>query len=316
MRKLEDMDPVVLENGVIVYISGYDQKDTLYGKIAYILSSEGNKIIQNRKYIKYPFPLGDSKWGNFKENIEEQFPDFICGFDLDPHVVSFRKEIVKCSPDPFEVFSIMENNPKISEIFDLLDNRKRFKLGIIGSILLGSRTYGDLDILVYGKDKLDELSESLEHCPGVRRMLKEELLQKQLHEYKTIFPNISERTIAKMINNRSQSRFFINNTEISLWARYDRTLRTCFYETPHDVSQERVQTRIRVSDDTFTEYFPVVLKDEKNLDRILMFNRFFRGAFRNGDELFLDGKKATFYTDKEDLEFIVIDYESFIELEN
>lgn len=314
LKLFADMDPVLLSNNTIVYIGGYDQKKHLFGKIAYVLSEEGSKIIQDKKYRKNPFSLGDSRWNNFKEEIEKRYSDFTCEFDLDPHAVSFSRSLILSSPDPFEIYSkILEEDSGLSEMLNYLSELTDSRLGIIGSILLGSRNYGDIDLLVFGKDKFDEFCQTLRNNPSIKNITKEILLKKQFHEYRKVFPNIPPTTVAKMIERRSLSRFFINETEVSLWARYGNTLGFSFYETKHKTG-DRESIETFVTDDIFSEYFPILLRTEGSLDGIVIFNRFFRSALKKGDKISTDGIRTTFYTGEGDLEFLVLDYNSSFEI--
>ncbi len=174
--KLRDRDAIITENNLIFRVYGYFHPpsayicDVEYAPATVYKSTVPRAFRAKGKQVYYKFYADEGL-----RFVQQNYPQYTVLYEpLQQRLVGVRQALVKRTRKPEEGFRrLIKKQPKdtllhaLRRVFSLITTRSELSekdFGVFGSLLHGfyHPNFSDLDLIVYGREKLMELRETLE----------------------------------------------------------------------------------------------------------------------------------------------------------
>jgi len=173
--RLRDRDAIITRDNIIFRVYGYFHPpngyicDVEYAPASVYKSTNPRAIRTKGEQVYYKFYADEGL-----QFVQHNYPQYTVFYEpLQQRLVGVRQELVKRTRKPKEGLKrLMEKTPKDSllktlyEVFSLIETRsmlQRKDFGVFGSLLHNfyHPNFSDLDLIVYSREKLSELRETL-----------------------------------------------------------------------------------------------------------------------------------------------------------
>ncbi len=174
--KLRDRDAIITENNLIFRVYGYFHPpsayicDVEYAPATVYKSTVPRAFRAKGKQVYYKFYADEGL-----RFVQQNYPQYTVLYEpLQQRLVGVQQALVKRTRKPEEGFRrLIKKQPKdtllhaLRRVFSLITTRSELSekdFGVFGSLLHGfyHPNFSDLDLIVYGREKLMELRETLE----------------------------------------------------------------------------------------------------------------------------------------------------------
>lgn len=338
--RLRDRDAIITENGIIFRVYGYFHPlsayvcDVEYAPATVYKSTVPRAFRAKGKQVYYKFYAD----GGLRF-VQQNYPQYTVLYEpLQQRLVGVRQALVKRMRKPEERFQrLIKKQPKdallhaLRRVFSLITARSELSekdFGVFGSLLHGfyHPNFSDLDLIVYGRDKLKELRETLEEFYREKASpLRNEFETKEAIKTKHWrFLNYSldeylwhqrRKTIYALFEDEKTERII----EVEFEPAKDwREIYNEYSSNTRVVKKGWIKAVARITDDCDAPFTPSIYQIEpikvlegigvENLKRILSYVEEFRMQANKDEEVYVEGNLEQVINPTETFQQITLTY--------
>ncbi|NIR86423.1 hypothetical protein GWO13_02175 [Candidatus Bathyarchaeota archaeon] len=319
--KLRDRDAIITGDNIIFRVYGYFHPpsayvcDVEYAPVEVYKSKDPRAFRAKGKQVYYKFYADEGL-----RFVQEKNPQYTVLYEpLQQRLVGIRQELINRTRKPKEGFKrLMEKPPKdallkaLHGMFSLITTRsmlQRKDFGVFGSLLHGfyHPNFSDLDLIVYGREKLERLCETLkEFYRGKPSPLRNEFETEEAVRGKHWrFANYSlkeylwhqrRKMIYAVFEDEKSGRVVKTEFEpVKEW----KEIRNEYSPNTRVVKKGWIKAVARITDDRDAPFIPSIYQIEpikvlqgarvENLQRVVSYVEEFRMQAKRDEEIYVEG---------------------------
>jgi predicted nucleotidyltransferase len=341
--KLRDRDAVLTQEGLIFRVYGYTHPpeayicDVEYAPASVFKSEDPRALRQKGKQIYYKFYSDQGL-----QFVQQKYPQYtVWHAPLQTHLVGVHQNQIKEIRKPDQTFrhllkkqprdSLLQALQTLSEMIFKRSGLLNVDFGVFGSLLhdFYHPQFSDLDLILYGGEKLRRLRETLEtlyneqSSPLRNEFETEETVKKKIKQWRFVNYSPKEycwhqrrKTIYALFQDENSGRFIKTEFEpVKEWSEihneYDSRTRI--------IKKGWVKAVARITDDYEAPFIPSIygieinriLEGEKadDVQRIISYLEEFRMQVERDEEVFVEGNLEQVITPTKTFHQITLTYE-------
>jgi predicted nucleotidyltransferase len=338
--KLRDRDAIITKEGLIHRVYGYSHPsnayicDPEYSPATLFTSANPKKAIRTKASEIY-YKFYEDEGLRF---IQENYPQYtIVHKPLQKYLVGISRRNISEMRKTDEIFQrLIEKKPKdellkaLRKVFQIVatsSSLSQSDFGVFGSILHGfyHPKFSDLDFVIYGKQKLDELCQTLGNLYNERKVFQNEFENNRCIEGKRWkFLNYSpkefvwhqkRKMIYALFNDTGNGRDI--KTEFEPVKRWEE-IRNEYDQNTRIVGRGWIKAVARITDDSEAPFMPSIYPIEpiqildgvkvENIHRIQSFVEEFRMQAKKDEEVNVEGNLEQVTSPNETFHQITLTY--------